>query len=182
VHNDTDVAASIESSLPDDTHVHEMSTSDFEHKTEIDSTVITTSLLSSSLSLEFVAMIHQVPSGASSFSSYLVFVPKSTLLSIGFDVCPPRHPIYSLFPSSGVMPTSLHLHVTHDNITRQLASCNYNNRFSTCPYSILQEFAVDNEVIVMRHHEIVRELHAWHQGSDTVLKRIAFLTYELNTL
>jgi len=53
VHNDSDVKASAESSppIPDDTHVHESSTSDFEHETEVDSTVITTSLPSHSMSL-----------------------------------------------------------------------------------------------------------------------------------
>jgi len=123
MHNDTDIEVSVKSNppIPDDTYVHESSTSDFEHETEVDSTVITTSLLSPSLSLEFVTMIHQVPSGASSFSSCLEFVPESSLLLVGFDVCPPKHLIY-LFPSLGVMPTSLHLHVTHDKITRQLAN------------------------------------------------------------
>ena len=33
----------------------------------------------------------------------------------------------------------------------------------------------------MSHPEIMRELQAWHQGFDKVLKRIASLTYELDT-
>jgi len=77
------------------------------------------------------------------------------------------------------MPTSLHFPVTHNNIIRHLANCNSNHKFSVCPYSILQEFVVDNEVIVMSHHEIVRELHIWRQGSDRVLKRIAFLALQV---
>jgi len=129
VHNDID---SVKSSLPipNDTRVHESSNSDFEHETEVDSTVITTSLPSPSLALEFVAMIHQVPSRPSSFSSYLEFVPESSLPLVRFEVCPLRHPIYSLFSSLEVMPTALHLPITHVNITRQLANCNDNYRFS----------------------------------------------------
>jgi len=33
----------------------------------------------------------------------------------------------------------------------------------------------------MSHPEIMRELHAWHQGCDRVLKRITSLTYKLDT-
>jgi len=115
VHNNTDVEASVKSSLsiPDDIHVQESNTSDFEHETQVDSTVITTNLFSPSLSLEFVVMIQQVPSGAFSFSSCLEFVPESSLPLVRFDVCPCRHLIYSLFSSLGVMPTALHclLHI-----------------------------------------------------------------------
>jgi len=101
-------------------------TSEFEYETKVDSTVIITSLPSPNLLLEFVFMIHQVPSGASSFSNCLEFVLESSLLLVGFDVCPLRHPIYSLFSSLGVMPIALYFPVTHDNITRQLANCNDN--------------------------------------------------------
>ena len=131
IHNDTDVEASIESSppIPDDTYVYESSTSDFEHETEVDSTAITTGFPSPSLSLEFIVMIHPVPS---SFNSCLEFVSGSNLSLVGFDVCPPRRTIYSLFSSLGVIPTGLHLPVTHDNIIRQLANYNDNCRFFTC--------------------------------------------------
>ena len=105
---------------------NESSTSEFEYETKVDSTVISTSLPSPSLLLEFIFMIHQVLSGASSFSNCLEFVLESSLLLVGFDVCPPKHPIYSLFSSLGVMSIALHFPVTHDNITKQLANCNDN--------------------------------------------------------
>ena len=100
VHNDIDAEASVESSppIPDDTHVHESNTSDFEHKTEVDSTVIATSLLSPGLSLEFVDMFHQGSSGASSFSNCLEFVPESSLPLVGFNVCPPKASHIFSFP------------------------------------------------------------------------------------
>ena len=46
-----------------------------------------------------------------------------------------------------------------NDITRQLANCDENYKFSVYPYSVLQEFAVDSEVIVASHPEIVRESH-----------------------
>ena len=79
-------------------------------------------------------------------------------------MCHPRHLIYLFFPSPGVMlkaPTALHLPVAHDDdITRQLAKCDENYKFSIYPYSMLQKFAVDSEVIVMSYSEIVRKSHA----------------------
>jgi len=59
----------------------------------------------------------------------------------------------------------------------------YNNtyEFTAYPYSILQKFTVDNKVMVMSHPEAVRKLHAWHTDFDRVLKRSAFIAYELNT-
>ena len=61
-----------------------------------------------------------------------------------------------------------------------LDSCNDNYKFSVCPYNVLQEFAVDNEVIMMSHSEIVRKLHAWCKYPDRVLKRSASITDELD--
>ena len=64
--------------------------------------------------------------------------------------------MYFLSLPSGVMSTvsiALHLYVAFD-ITRQLANCNNNYKFSACPYSVLQEFAVDSEVIVTSHSEM----------------------------
>ena len=63
-----------------------------------------------------------------------------------------------------IVPSALHLLVLHDDdITRQLANCDENYKFFIYPYSMLQEFAVDNEVdnevIVTSHPEIVRKLH-----------------------
>jgi len=57
------------------------------------------------------------------------------------------------------VPTALHLLVAYD-ITRQLANCGENYKFSTYPYSMFQEFAIINQVIVTNHHEIVRKSRA----------------------
>ena len=95
----------------------------------------------------------------------------------------PRHPIYLLFSSLGVMPrvsTALHLSLVHDEITRHLANCDENYKFIAYPYSILQEFAVHNKVIVTNHTETVRKLHTWRTCSDRVLKRSASVTYVLD--
>jgi len=64
-------------------------------------------------------------------------------------VCYPRHPIY-IFLSLEIMlrvPTALRLSVA-DDITRQSANYDGNYNFFVYPYSILQEFEVDREVIM----------------------------------
>jgi len=100
-------------------------------------------------------------------------------------VCHLKHPIYLILPSLGVMPrvpTALHLPVAHiDNITRQIAICNDTYKFVVYLYSILQEFTVDNKVMVTSHPEAVRKLHAWRTDFDKILKRSAFIAYELHT-
>jgi len=48
--------------------------------------------------------------------------------------------------------------VAYDDITKQLANDN-NYNFSARPYSVLQEFAVEIEVMATSHPEVVRELH-----------------------
>ena len=58
------------------------------------------------------------------------------------------------------VPVVVHLHVAHDDITRQLVNCDENFKFFVYPYSMLQEFAVDSEMIVTSHPEIVRKSHA----------------------
>ena len=78
-------------------------------------------------------------------------------------MCHSRHPIYLIFSSLGVMPrvpTALHLFVAHGDITRQLANCNENYKFSIYPYNILKEFAVNSDMIVTSHPEIVITLGA----------------------
>ena len=117
-------------------------------------------------------MIHQVISSASSFTGCLDFISESSLPLTGFDVCHLRYPICVIFSSLGVMlrmPTTLHLLVAHDNITRQLANCNENYKFFVYSYSMLQEFIVDNEVIVISRPKIVRKSHTWHTGFPRVL-------------
>ena len=67
-------------------------------------------------------------------------------------MCPSRHPIYLILLSLGVMPrvpTALHLLVTYiDDITRPIAICNDTHKFVAYRYSTLQEFVVDNKVMV----------------------------------
>ena len=46
----------------------------------------------------------------------------------------------------------------------------------------MQEFTVDNKIIVTIHSEILRKLHAWHTDFERVLKRIVSITYELDIL
>ena len=59
---------------------------------------------------------------------------------------------YLFLPSLGVMPripTALNLPVAHiDDITKLIAICNNTYKFAAYPYSILQEFTVDNRVMV----------------------------------
>ena len=71
-------------------------------------------------------MIHHVVLSVFYFTSYLEFIPESSLLLAEFDACHPRHPIYLLFSSLGVILivfTALHLNIAHnDDIARQLAN------------------------------------------------------------
>ena len=76
--------------------------------------------------------------------------------------------------------TVLHLHVAYDDITGHLANDNDNYKFFACPHSILQEFAVENEVMVTSQPKIGRELHVQCTCSSKVLKRFAFITDELD--
>ena len=88
---------------------------------------------------------------------------SNVLLSTGLDVCPLRHVISFILPSLGVMsriPTVLHLPIAHIDITRLIVICNDTYKFVAYSYCILQEFAVDNKVIVMSSAEVVRKMHA----------------------
>ena len=76
--------------------------------------------------------------------------------------------------------TALHLTVAHiDYITRPIAIYNDTYKFATYTYSTSQKFAVDNKVMVTSHLEVVRKLHAWHIDFNRILKRSAFIAYEL---
>jgi len=82
-----------------------------------------------------------------------------------------------------VEPTTLLLHVAYiDDITRSIAICNDTYKFATYPYSTLQEFTVDNKVIVTSRCEAVRKLHAWCNDFDRALKMSASINYELDNL
>ena len=137
-------------------------------------------------SLEFLIKIQQMVSSVSSFLGCLEFVSESNVPpSAGIDVCPPMHAISLILPSLGVMrriPTALHLLVAHiDDITRPIAICNDTYKFAANLYTILQEFVVDNKVIVTSHPEAASKLHAWCTDFDKSLKRGASITYELYT-
>ena len=55
---------------------------------------------------------------------------------------------------------ALHLLVVHiDDITRPIAICNDTYKFVPYPYSILQEFVLDNKLMVTSDLEVVRKLH-----------------------
>ena len=77
----------------------------------------------------------------------------------GVYVCLPRQLRYILLPSLGIILRvliAIHSHVAHiDDITRQIAICNDTYKFAAYPYSILQEFILDNKVMVMSHPEAV---------------------------
>ena len=45
---------------------------------------------------------------------------------------------------------------------------------------MLQEFAVDSEVIVTSHPKIVSKSHAWRTSSPRVMRRLALMTDELD--
>ena len=80
---------------------------------------------------------------------------------------------------------ALHLSFAQDGIPRQVAVCNDDYKFAVCSHSILQKFAVDNEVMVMIHFErfplgTMRKSNARHTKSYRVPRRIVFMTLELD--
>ena len=80
------------------------------------------------------------------------------------------------------VPIALCFLVAHiDDITRSVAICNDTYIFVAYPYSIKEEFTVDNKVMITSHHEAVRKLHAWRTDFDIIPKRSDFIAYELNT-
>ena len=138
----------------------------------------------------FFAMIHQVSSGVSLFSGCLEFSPEFLQISISpTNVIPlamsevrlPRK-LMSFFPLSlGVEPNesiALHLPVAHDEISRQIAICNDHYIF----HSILQEFAVVNEVTCMFYPEIMGTFHTRRTSTCRILRRIAFITDKLDII
>jgi len=85
-----------------------------ENQERVSSIVVTPSIFSSSGSLEFFTMVHQVSPSVSSFSECLelfseflqTFVGPRDIISFAvFDVCPPLKPIYLFFLSLGVIPS-----------------------------------------------------------------------------
>ena len=77
----------------------------------------------------------------------------------------------------------MHFSVAYiDDITRPIAIYNDTHKFAAYPYSTLQEFAVDNKVMVTSHSETVRKLHVRRKDFDRALKRIVSIAYELDNL
>lgn len=62
-------------------------------------------------------------------------------------MCSPRKSIYLfvVLPSESI---ALHFLIMHDDISRQTILYSDVYKFITYPYNILQEFVIDNEVIV----------------------------------
>ena len=78
------------------------------------------------------------------------------------------------------VPTALHLRVAHiDDIARPIAICSDTYKFVACPCSVLQEFRVDNKMMVMNHSEPVRKLHTGRTDFDRN-QRSVFIAYELD--
>ena len=103
-------------------------------------------------------------------SGCLEFASESSSLG----VCPSRHIISLILPSLGIMlriPNALHLPVAHiDDITRLIAICNKPYKFAAYPYSILQEFTVDNRVIAYEWDS------PWDPGMTPFSARMMHLT------
>ena len=82
--------------------------------------------------------------------------PKSSISLSKLVKCPTRHPICLIFASLEIIPRvsiALHLLVAYDDITRELANDNDKYKFSACPYSILQEFTLEIDVMLTSHPE-----------------------------
>ena len=74
--------------------------------------------------------------------------------------------------------------VAHDKILGHIAIYN-DYKFAAYPYSTLQKFIVDNEVIITIHFEMfppgtVRKLYTRHIRFYRVLRRIVSITHELD--
>jgi len=147
--------------IPTNVHTHDNDTSDVECEPLIESTMAIFSYHPSSQPLQFFTMIHREVYDFSSFSGCLKIYPEFGIPLTESVASFPRQSYVSLSLSSGVMLrkfTTLHLHVAFDNITRQLANCNDNYNFYVCPYSVLQEFAIDSEVIVTSYSEMQKKV------------------------
>jgi len=85
-------------------------------------------------------------------------------LSMGLDVCPPRHLRYIIFfifrnYALSAYYTAFASCIYIDDITRPIAICNDTYKFAVYTYSNLQEFEVDSKGMVASHHEAVRKWH-----------------------
>ena len=130
--------------------------------------------LSTSESSEFLIMIQQMIFDFFSFTGCLEFVLCLGSVYLHLQALLGNSDIL-FFSSLGIMfrvHTALRLHVAHiDDITRPIAICNNTYKFDAYPYSILQEFAVDNKVMVTSHPKAVRKWHAWRTDFNRILKK-----------
>jgi len=53
-------------------------------------------------------------------------------------------------------------------------------KFIAYPYNILQEFTVNNKVMLTSHPEAVKKLYTWRSDFDKILKKSIFIAYELD--
>ena len=152
---------------------------------------------SSSESVKFFTMIHQVTPNVSSYGKCLelfsdfgnIFVgPNDVIPLTASDVRPPRKHMYLFVLSLGVLPSefvALHLPGIHDEICRRITFYNKDYKFVAYPHIILQKFAVKNVLMATIHSErfplgTMSQLHARRTGSIRVLRRITFITNELD--
>ena len=152
---------------------------------------------SSSESVILFTMIHQVTSSVSSFSECLkllsdfchIFVDPNDGIQLAVsDTRPSRKHIYLFVLPIGVLPSefvALHLPEMHDETRKQITICNDDCKFAVYLHGILQECIVKNMVMVMIYFEMfsletVNLLHARHTCPIRVLRRITFITNELN--
>jgi len=74
---------------------------------------------------------------------------------------------FFIFRNMLKVSTALNSPVAHiDDITRPITIYNDTYKYVAYPYSILQEFIVDNKVMVTSHPEAVKKLHAWRTYFD----------------
>jgi len=76
----------------------------------------------------------------------------------------------------------LHLPVAYDKTPKLIAICNDDYKFAAFSHSILQEFVVVNEVTGMFHPEIVGTFHTRRTSTYKIMRRIAFITDQLDIL
>ena len=87
---------------------------------------------------------------------------------------PPRHPKYIIFSSLEIMPSAYCIAFAcyvYCAITRPIAICDDTYKFVAYSYNILQEYAIDNKVMVTSHLEVVSKLHAWHIDFERIMKK-----------
>ena len=135
--------------------------------------------------VESIVATFSVSSFSDFFESLHILVSPSDVISLAvFDVRPPRKPIYLFFLEfiCSVWCICI-LSVAHDKILGHIAIYN-DYKFAAYPYSTLQKFIVDNEVIITIHFEMfslgtMRKLYTRQTCFYIILRRIVSITHEL---